>query len=76
MIRIQIMIIFVSGSAFSVAPLNLVQWCYSVVLAALCLPFGIVVRLIPDKLFQTIHPPFSRRRKLASALAKADGTAD
>jgi len=58
------MFIFVGGSALSVTPLSLVQWCYSVVLAALCLPFGIVVRLIPDKLFEKIYQPFSRRQVL------------
>ena len=56
------MFIFVGGSAFSATPLNLVQWCYSVILAALCLPFGIVVRLIPDELFERICLPFSSRQ--------------
>jgi Ca2+-transporting ATPase len=64
MIGLQIMFIFVGGSAISITPLSWVQWCYSVILAALCIPFGIVVRLIPDELVERICQRFSRRQGL------------
>jgi Ca2+-transporting ATPase len=50
MIGGQILIAFVGGKAFSVVRLSQAQWAYSVVLGALSIPVGIIIRLIPDKL--------------------------
>jgi hypothetical protein len=51
MIGGQILIVFVGGRAFSVVPLSGAQWGISVVLGALSLPVGVIIRLIPDRLF-------------------------
>jgi hypothetical protein len=50
MIGGQILIIFIGGRAFSVTRLTLAQWAYSVVLGVLSIPFGFIIRLIPDRL--------------------------
>lgn len=52
MIGGQLIIIFVGGDAFSVTPLNGYQWAISIVLGALSLPLGVLVRLLPDKPFE------------------------
>jgi P-type Ca2+ transporter type 2C len=49
MIGGQILIVFVGGKVFTVTPLNSAQWAISVVLGVLCIPFGIITRLIPDE---------------------------
>jgi len=49
MIGVQIMIIFVGGETFSVTRLTGAQWAISVVLGVLCIPFGFVMRLLPDE---------------------------
>lgn len=47
----QIMIIFLGGKAFSVRCLDQPsQWAVSVLLGALTVPIGVMIRLIPDKL--------------------------
>jgi P-type Ca2+ transporter type 2C len=51
MIGGQILIIFIGGRAFSVIQLNRAQWAYSIVLGALSIPIGVIIRLIPDELF-------------------------
>ena len=51
MIGGQILIAFVGGKAFSIARLTGVQWAISIVLGAISIPVGIVIRLIPDVLF-------------------------
>lgn len=51
MVAVQIMIIFVGGAAFGVTPLDGVQWGICIVCAIACLPWAIVVRLVPDKQF-------------------------
>lgn len=52
MIGGQILIAFVGGRAFSVTPLNHAQWAYSIVLGVVSIPIGIIIRMIPDKLFE------------------------
>ena len=47
MTGVQILILFVGGAAFSITPLDRAQWAYSVVLGALSIPVGILIRLIP-----------------------------
>ena len=54
MVGAQVAIVFVGGKAFSITPIDGVQWAISVVLAALCLPWAILVRLFPDSLFEVI----------------------
>jgi len=44
----QIMIVFIGKAAFSITPLNGIQWAVCVVLAAFCLPWAILIRLVPD----------------------------
>ncbi|KAF8249953.1 calcium-translocating P-type ATPase [Wilcoxina mikolae CBS 423.85] len=50
MIGCQVIIVFVGGRAFSITRLNRAQWCYSIVLGALSIPIGVVIRLMPNKL--------------------------
>jgi len=49
MIGGQILIMFVGGRAFSVTRLNPAQWAYSLVLGAISIPIGVIIRLIPVK---------------------------
>jgi len=44
----QIIIVFVSGAAFQVVPLNGPQWAISIVSGSLSLPIGMAIRFIPD----------------------------
>ncbi|KAF8541442.1 hypothetical protein BDD12DRAFT_829221 [Trichophaea hybrida] len=44
----QIMIVFVGKAAFSITPLNGIQWAVCVILAAFCLPWAVLIRLVPD----------------------------
>ncbi|OCL09810.1 calcium-translocating P-type ATPase [Glonium stellatum] len=52
MMGCQVMIVFVGGTAFSARRLNRAQWLYSVVLGALSILVGAVIRLIPDEHFE------------------------
>lgn len=47
----QVAIAFVGGKAFSIVPINGPQWAICIIIAALCLPWAIVVRLFPDAWF-------------------------
>jgi len=47
----QILIVFIGGRAFSVTRLDGAQWGISIVLGALSIPVGVIIRLIPDKVF-------------------------
>jgi Ca2+-transporting ATPase len=51
MIGSQILIVFIGGRVFTVTRLDGAQWCISIVLGALSIPVGVLIRLIPDKLF-------------------------
>ncbi|KAF2473848.1 calcium transporting P-type ATPase-like protein [Lindgomyces ingoldianus] len=62
MIGGQIMIIFVGGHAFSVVRINGAQWGYSIVLGALSLPVGVIIRLIPDEAIRRCIPAFLKRK--------------
>lgn len=44
----QILIVFVGGAAFSITRLNGEQWAVCLGLAALCLPWAILIRTVPD----------------------------
>ncbi|EFY87959.1 plasma membrane calcium-transporting ATPase 2 [Metarhizium acridum CQMa 102] len=53
MVGLQVAIIFVGGSPFAISPggLNSQQWAISVVVASMCLPWAVLVRLFPDEWF-------------------------
>lgn len=56
MVGLQVTIIYVGGQAFSIVSGGLSgnQWALSVVLAVLCMPWAIAVRLFPDHWFARI----------------------
>jgi hypothetical protein len=54
MIGLQILIVFVGGSAFAVTPLNGQLWVVSLVLGFLTLPIGAAVRCLPDRAMQAV----------------------
>ena len=56
------MIIFVGRRALSVTPLNGAQWSISIVLGALSVPIGLVIRLVPDALVARILPRMTRKK--------------
>jgi len=56
-------IIFVGGAAFSVHKLNGPQWGYSIVLGFLSMPVAVIIRLIPDELFERFIPYFPSRKR-------------
>ena len=45
------MIVYVGGQAFGVTPLNGLQWGVCIICAICCLPWAVVLRIIPDKQF-------------------------
>jgi P-type Ca2+ transporter type 2C len=47
MIACQLIVMFFGGAAFSITRLNGSQWAYSLVLGALSLPVGAILRLLP-----------------------------
>ncbi|KAI9320016.1 PMCA-type calcium-translocating P-type ATPase [Dichotomocladium elegans] len=47
----QALIVNFGGAAFQVTPIDGIHWVISVVLGALSLPIGLVIRLIPDNVF-------------------------
>ena len=59
----QVMIIFVGDEAFQVERLNAAQWGYSIVLGALSIPVGVIIRLIPDELVRRCIPEFFKRKR-------------
>jgi len=52
----QIIIVFVGGTAFSVTRLNGEQWAVSLILGLLSLPFGAIVRIIPNTFITRFIP--------------------
>lgn len=72
MIGGQTMIIFVGGVAFKVTRLNSAQWAYSIVLGALSLPIGAIVRLIPDELVRKCIPDSFRRKQTPEVVVSDD----
>lgn len=63
----QILIVFVGGTAFSVTRINGQQWAVSIILGLLSLPFGVVIRLIPNKYIKIFLPRklVVRKRKMS-----------
>lgn len=59
MIGGQTLIMFVGGwPAFNAYPQNGMQWAVALILGAISLPIGVVVRLIPDEVAAKLVPPF------------------
>jgi len=48
----QVLIAFIGGKALSVTRLNHAQWAYSIVIGVLSILIGVIIRVIPDKLFE------------------------
>ena len=63
MIGGQVLICFVGGAAFSIHRLNSAQWAYSIVLGALSIPMGIIMRLLPDEAFASMVPESWKKSK-------------
>jgi Ca2+-transporting ATPase len=55
MIGGQVLIAIFGGKAFSVTRLNKAQWAYCIVLGALSILIGVIIRVIPDKLFEKMY---------------------
>lgn len=64
MIGGQFMIVFVGGRAFSVVKLNAANWAYSIVLGALSIPVGVIIRLIPDEAIRRFIPNFLKGKSI------------
>jgi len=62
MIGLQILIIFVGGQAFAVVPLTGALWAVSLVLGALTLVVGALIRCIPNWPFERLIDVFKKRR--------------
>ncbi|KAK9793133.1 putative Calcium-transporting ATPase [Seiridium cardinale] len=62
----QVLIVFVGGRPFSISetspPQTGAQWGYAILFGFLSIPFGIVIRLIPDALISKLIPASLKRR--------------
>jgi len=54
MIGCQVMIMYVGGRAFTITRIDGKDWAISIVASALCLPWAVLIRLLPDWLFEKI----------------------
>jgi Ca2+-transporting ATPase len=72
MIGGQTMIVFVGGAAFKVQPINGAQWGYSIVLGALSLPVGAIIRMIPDELVRRCIPAWFKRKRTPELVVSDD----
>ncbi|KAF2121398.1 hypothetical protein BDV96DRAFT_594599 [Lophiotrema nucula] len=72
MIGGQTMIVFVGGRAFSIEKINGAQWAYSIVLGALSLPVGAIIRLVPDELVRRCIPGFLKRKRTPEVVVSDD----
>lgn len=64
MISTQVLISFVGGAAFSVVRLTPGQWALSLVVAAISLPLGVLIRLLPDEPFEKLRIAIGRTWKI------------
>jgi P-type Ca2+ transporter type 2C len=62
MIGGQVLIVFVGGEAFRIVRLDGKEWGLSIGLGAISLPWGAVMRLVPDSWMGAIMPRFIRKR--------------
>lgn len=60
----QVLIVFVGGKAFNIAPggQSGIMWGTAILLGFLSIPIGIVIRLIPDSLVEKLVPESLKRR--------------
>lgn len=58
----QVAIMFVGGRAFQVTGLTGVQWAVCLILGAISIPFGFVLRLIPDEFLAKLVPSWMHRK--------------
>ncbi|KAF3158950.1 Calcium-transporting ATPase 10, plasma membrane-type [Orbilia oligospora] len=68
----QVMIIFVGGAALRVVRLDGPQWAISLILGAISLLIGVVIRLIPDPVFKKILPKAMYRDRKTPDLFVSD----
>ncbi|CAZ81965.1 unnamed protein product [Tuber melanosporum] len=81
MIGGQVLIIFVGGKAFSIVPINGVQWAICVIVASFALPWAVIVRCVPDEfvrkhwcnLVRVLSPPV---RAVVKVIPKRNKRAD
>ncbi|KAI3536111.1 calcium-translocating P-type ATPase [Colletotrichum costaricense] len=64
MIGGQILIVFFGGAAFQIADEGQTgtQWAMAIILGLISIPFGVVIRLIPDALIERLIPDYLKRR--------------
>ncbi|KAI8175507.1 Calcium-transporting ATPase 2 [Colletotrichum sp. SAR 10_65] len=64
MIAGQVLIIFVGGAAFQIAGEGQsgIQWAMAVILGVISIPFGVVIRLVPDSFVERLVPDYLKRR--------------
>jgi Ca2+-transporting ATPase len=60
MVAAQVLIAMYGSTAFSIVRINGNQWAISVVVAVLCIPWGVCVRLFPDAWFKVIATFFGK----------------
>ncbi|PNY25466.1 Calcium-transporting ATPase [Tolypocladium capitatum] len=58
----QVLIIFVGGAAFQVAKQDPAQWGIALVLGAISIPIGVVIRLVPDGALLAMIPDSLKQR--------------
>jgi P-type Ca2+ transporter type 2C len=72
----QVLIIFVGGTAFSITRLNGLQWATSILLGLLSLPFGALIRCIPNSYLESLSlPRFFRRKQRSTSIIESKLTA-
>ncbi|TEA20355.1 Calcium-transporting ATPase 2 [Colletotrichum sidae] len=64
MIGGQVLIVFVGGEAFQIAKEGQsgIQWAMAIILGLISIPFGVIIRLIPDALIERLVPDYLKRR--------------
>ncbi|KAI0102300.1 hypothetical protein GGR51DRAFT_562737 [Nemania sp. FL0031] len=75
-IGLQILIIFVGSTPFNISSLDPPQtgpqWATAIILGALSIPIGMVIRLIPDELIRKCIPEFFKRKASPPGLTISD----
>ncbi|EPS42898.1 hypothetical protein H072_3178 [Dactylellina haptotyla CBS 200.50] len=68
----QVMIVFIGGAALRVVRLDGPQWAISLILGAISLLIGVVVRLVPDAVFKKVLPKAMYRDRKTPDLFVSD----
>ncbi|KAJ2996983.1 hypothetical protein NUW58_g799 [Xylaria curta] len=75
-IGLQVLIIFVGNTPFNISTLNPTQtgpqWATAIILGALSIPIGMIIRLIPDNLIRKCIPKWLRRKPTPPGLTISD----